>query len=241
MKAGLDIGNTRSKLGLYYEDGTIEIVEIERTPEAIFEMLMKYEIDELIVSSVSGDLVDDARLMKSLKTFIFLTHHTPMPIHIRYRTPETLGRDRIALAMGAWSLTRKNPTPCLVVDAGTCITLDVLDENGDFQGGSISPGIQMRLKAMNNFTANLPFVTFKDWESQVGKSTEEALILGAGLGAICEIEGFSRRLEEDYKGLNVILTGGDSDFISKKMTSKIFLQPNLLHIGLREILRYNAN
>lgn len=241
MKAGLDIGNTRSKLGLYHEDGTIEMMEIERSPDAIFDKIMQYEIDGLVVSSVSGELVDDARLMKSLKTFIFLTHHTPLPIHLKYKTLETLGRDRIALAMGAWFLTKKKPTPCFIVDAGTCITMDVLDGNGDFLGGSISPGVQMRLKAMNNFTANLPFVNFTDWESEVGSTTEEALILGAGLGAICEIEGFYHRMKDAYKGLNLILTGGDAEFISEKLTSKIFLQPNLLHIGLREILRYNAN
>ncbi|MDX1684486.1 MAG: type III pantothenate kinase [Saprospiraceae bacterium] len=240
MKAGLDIGNSRSKLGLYFDDGTIETKEIERSPEAILKSVNKYAIEELIVSSVSGDLVDDVMLMKALRHFVFLTHHTPLPIVLKYETPETLGRDRMALAVGAWSINKKRSSSWLILDAGTCITMDVLNGEGEFLGGAISPGIAMRLKAMHTFTANLPFVNLKDWEDPIGRNTEEALIRGAAQGAVCEIEGYIERLKSELEDLNVILTGGDATFISKKINSKIFLQPDLLHVGLREILKYNA-
>lgn len=241
MQAGLDIGNTRSKLGLYFGDGTIKMIYLERESEAIFEAIRKFEIDELIVSSVSDLMVEDVKLMKTLKTFVSLSHHTPLPITLEYNTPETLGRDRIALAAGAVALRPGRHQPYLVIDAGTCITMDIVDANGTFCGGSICPGMTMRLKAMNTFTANLPLVSLEDWTQPVGKSTAEALNLGAGLGAISEIEGFYDRMKEDYPGLDLILTGGDADFISKKIKRKIFLHPELLHIGLREILRHNAN
>lgn len=241
MQAGLDIGNTRSKLGLYFEDGTIQVKQIERTHDAIHAAIRQYEVDSLIVSSVSGDMVDDVQLMKSLNTFLFLTHHTPLPIQLQYDTPETLGRDRIALAVGAWSHNERRPNPWLIVDAGTCITLDILDENGSFLGGSISPGIAMRMKAMNTFTANLPLVSLENLDTQIGKSTKEALILGAAQGAVLEIEGFFGLMKQRFSGLNLMLTGGDAAYISDSISSKIFLQPNLLHEGLREILRYNAN
>lgn len=241
MKAGLDIGNTRSKLGLYHEDGRIEVIGIDRTVEALTSQIEVYGITDLIVSSVSGALVDDVDWMHRLETFIWLSHHTPLPISLDYSTPETLGRDRIALAVGAYHLLPKEQLPALIIDAGTCMTMDILDQNHCFKGGVISPGIQMRLRAMNNFTDALPLVDLDDWTGPLGNSTKEAVLLGAAQGAVCEIEGFAGLLENEFSELNVILTGGDGPMIAKKLQRKIFLHPELLHIGLRETLKFNAN
>jgi type III pantothenate kinase len=241
MQAGLDIGNTRSKLGLFESQQKIKVVNIGRTIADLETAVEQYQIQDLIVSSVSGDLVNDEELVHKLNQFIWLTHNTPLPITLDYHTPETLGRDRVATAVGAWSIYKDEPTATCIIDAGTCITMDIVTGDGRYLGGSICPGITMRLKAMNNFTSNLPFVELKDWEPGLGKTTEEALLLGAGQGVICEIDGFIAKMNRQFSKLTVILTGGDADLIEKKLESKIFLHPELLFVGLREILKFNAD
>ena len=240
MRAGLDIGNTRSKLGLFTSSG-IEVYEIGRTAEDLDAAVKRFQITELIACSVAKDLIDDEELVRKLERFIWLTHLTPLPIQLDYTTPETLGRDRVATAVGAWSLNKERGGPVCIIDAGTCVTMDIVDGAGIFLGGSICPGINMRLKAMNTFTANLPFVRLEEWKAGLGKTTEEALLLGAGQGVVCEIDGFVARMKARFPGLNVILTGGDGHLIEKKLDSKIFLHPELLFIGLREILKFNAD
>lgn len=241
MRAGIDIGNSRSKLGLYHADGSVDVEVLDSSSQALLDVIKRYKIKEVIASSVKADVVDDKSMMQMLSTFIWLNHHTPVPIGIDYQTKETLGHDRIALAVGAHFLNQDNEAPVLVVDAGTCITMDVVTADGRFIGGNISPGIHMRLEAMHNFTASLPLVELSNWKTEIGGSTNEAILLGAALGAVCEIEGYYDRLRSDFPGLNLFLTGGDAMLISEKLERKIFLHPLLLHVGLREILKFNAD
>ena len=129
----------------------------------------------------------------------------------------------------------------MVIDAGTCITLDLLSAEGEFLGGNISPGIEMRLKAMNHFTARLPLVVRTlELPDELGDSTENAIRNGGELGSLMEVEGFIRHFQKKYRPLRVVLTGGDADFFVKHAKTKIFAHQNLVLIGLNQILQHNV-
>ncbi len=128
----------------------------------------------------------------------------------------------------------------LVVDAGTAITYDFIDENGEYAGGNISPGIEMRFKALNRFTGRLPLVRQKNPDKLVGQTTEEAILAGVMQGVVFEVEGTIRAFKENYKNLIVIITGGDAIFFDNKLKNYFFVHFNLIAIGLNRILEYNG-
>jgi len=239
MKAGLDIGNTKSKLGLFMPDGRVEMETIDRSPQALHDKVQEYKIKDLIVTSVTQLLVEDEEVIRNLDSFIWLSDSTPLPISLAYLTPETLGRDRIATAVGA-SVLKPNEHS-IIVDAGTCMTVDLLKKGKIFEGGYIAPGINMRWKAMNEYTANLPLVQNHEIRHIIGKSTHEALSIGGAMATVMELEGFLHRIKTELNPINVILTGGDGTFIADHIVSDVNHVPSLLMIGLREIQRYNAN
>ena len=129
---------------------------------------------------------------------------------------------------------------CLVIDAGTCITYDFIDSEGIYHGGNIAPGINMRLKAMFTFTESLPLVERKKLVSPIGKDTNSSLLTGGQLGAMLEMEGFIKLYKDKFGPLNVILTGGDANYFANKMKTKIFVNSNLVLVGLNQILNYNV-
>ena len=148
-----------------------------------------------------------------------------------------MGRDRIAGVAGAQVLFPNRS--CLVIDIGTCVTFDVIDAKGMYLGGNISPGVELRLKAMSTFTARLPLVKRGKLGKLIGNSTTSALQLGATSGTLHEIQNFINEARALYKGLNVILTGGDAHFFAEQLKTKIFVNPNLVLIGLNKILEIN--
>ena len=168
---------------------------------------------------------------------IILDHNTAIPIKNLYRTPETLGRDRLAAMVGAYVQYPKQN--CVIIDLGTCNTFDLVDKNGTYQGGNISPGVDMKLKAMNHFTSKLSLPVRQYNDDPIGKDTTSALQNGAFWGTIFEIESFIHRMNALFTPLNVILTGGDAEIFGSKLNSKIFVAPNIVLIGLHEILKYN--
>jgi len=161
-----------------------------------------------------------------------------LPITIVYPTPHTLGRDRIAAACGANALfPDKN---CLIIDAGTCITMDMILKSGTYLGGNIAPGLTMRLKSMHEYTSKLPLAEI-GWPSLTfGDSTFHALQNGACLGALMEIEGILKRSLDAFGSVFVVMTGGDSAFLAQRLESEIFLEPELVNKGLFKILSFNA-
>jgi type III pantothenate kinase len=200
-------------------------------------------VKKVIFSSVANVPAEVDSFLKDNFYCLHLSTATPLPFNIQYKTPHTLGKDRIAAAAGADYLYPGEN--CLVIDAGTCITMDILDHSGVFRGGNISPGVEMRLKAMHHFTARLPLVKHLRenqvlFENALGDSTENAIRNGGELGALLELEGFIRLMDGRYKDLKVLLTGGDADFFVKNMKTKIFAHPNLVLIGLNQILLHNA-
>jgi len=127
----------------------------------------------------------------------------------------------------------------LVIDAGTAITYDLLTAEGTYLGGNISPGIEMRFKALNQFTGKLPKIEKADQNILFGKTTEQAIRAGVQNGVVYEIEGTINSFKDFYKNLKVIITGGDAEFFEKKLKNSFFVSPNLTNLGLNRILEYN--
>lgn len=242
MDLALDIGNTRVKAGLF--DGN-RLVEQANWTEWTLEELISYGnqagADCVIVSSVAAyDPATYRRLAETFAAAVELTHETPLPFRNTYRTPETLGKDRLAAVAGAQALFPGEN--CLVVDCGTCIKYDLLTAEGVYQGGNIAPGAAMRIKAMHVFTARLPEVAVRMPEDFCGFSTETALQNGALRGAVLEIEGFARQFEQRARPLRVVLTGGDAAFFQPHLDlTNVSLEPNLTLSGLNHILQFNKN
>jgi len=148
-----------------------------------------------------------------------------------------LGKDRIAAVTGAWSMfPAKN---ILAIDAGTCITYDLITSNGEYLGGGISPGIRMRFQAMHTFTGKLPLVEPEDFDELIGRSTRESLLSGVYNGVMAEISELIRLYGKKFDDLTVILTGGDHVFLHNKLKISIFAVPELVLLGLNEIFDYN--
>lgn len=240
MNLAIDIGNTRCKFAWFEKGKLIDKRIVTNEPVGkIIEKVTNHSVKNVILSTVG--VVPDEELLRFLDDqyfFVHLTASTPIPIINEYRTPETLGLDRLAAVIGAHHLFPNESN--LVIDAGTCITFDLIDAKGHYKGGNISPGLLMRLKAMHEFTAKLPLVHLEETDFWIGYSTESALKNGAQWGAIFEIDAFSNKSEQKFGSINVILTGGDADFLAKKLKRKIFVNHDLVLIGLNKILDYNA-
>ena len=234
----IDIGNTNIKAGVFHGDTLLENIQGE---DSIAATMSRYDIQSCIVSSVRKNIPAAIEKIKGkVKRFIMLDANSPLPIKINYKTPETLGKDRVAAAVGAYKLfPGKN---VIIVDAGTCITYDFLDKDGVFQGGNIAPGIHMRAKAMHEFTSVLPEVEIKENRDILGKSTTEALQNGALLGTFWEISAFIQEIKDKYGDSLTIFTGGDAKYFVNKIKKPIFANSNLVLIGLNEILnRYDKD
>lgn len=237
----IDIGNTRTKLALFNQHDLMFSVPIEQLTVNHLQMLKDehIQLNQAILSSVKP--VDEELiwfLSQNFQLFIELDQHTPLPIENLYETPETLGKDRIAAAVGANELFPGQNL--LIIDAGTAITYDVVSEKNEFLGGNISPGLQMRFKALNQFTGKLPLINYSDEFQLIGRNTEEAIRAGVQNGIIYEIERTIETFNRNYENLQIVMTGGDSIFFDKKLNYSIFVHFNLTLIGLNRILEHNA-
>ena len=159
-----------------------------------------------------------------------------MCIRDRYKTPETLGVDRMGL-MAAFAKAYPKKSG-LVIDAGSCITYDYMDEKGQYHGGAISPGLRLRYEAMHNYTVNLPLLQRSPDYKLIGDTTETAMHSGVVNGVVNEIEGVIKQYEHDYKIDVVVITGGDGEFLSKRLKNGIFADSNFLLQGLNYILTH---
>ena len=242
MNLTVDIGNTYIKTCVFNDDKVIR--QDAFTSDLLFNLEHLFssfpDIDNIIVSSVRKDdklIVPYFSQKKNLKKFILLDENTPLPIKNKYESKKTLGKDRIALAVGANALYPGENL--LIVDCGTAITFDIVDKNNAYLGGNISPGIDMRFKALNRFTQRLPLVDKSENFSLIGKTTKEAIENGVVNGIIYEIQGYIASIIAEYSDIKVILTGGDANFFDKKLKNTIFVVLNLIPIGLNRILEYN--
>lgn len=202
-------------------------------------LLNQYPLRNGIFSTVIDVEEDLITCLESrLERFFFLDEKVRLPIAVRYQTPETLGRDRIAVAVGAnFSQPQKD---ILVIDAGTAITFEVIEAAGIYLGGNISPGMTTRLHALNRFTKRLPLVSQKEDVPLLGTSTETAILAGVVNGIVYEMDGYIDELKNKYPGLYVFLTGGHASYFKKRLKNAIFADKNLVLIGLNRILEYNV-
>lgn len=233
MNAVIDIGNTQAKIGLFENGSTLQ-VSVVKTAE-VDNFLISNRVDNVLISNVSEKNGFWKNLKKIVNNVSLFSINTPMPIFTSYKTPNSLGVDRLAACVGARQYAKGN---ILVIDAGSCITFDLLSEDNEHLGGIISPGINMRLKAMHTFTSNLPLVPFKP-VSLVGRSTKKCLQSGALNGALAEMNGLILQFQEKYQDLSIIIGGGDAVFFDKGLKKGTFVVPNLAVEGLHAIFKYN--
>lgn len=239
MNLVIDIGNTLQKYAVF--DGKKIIHQgVTESSDFFSEGTFFYKnkgIEKAIVSSVR---IIPESLLSGLKSYChlhILDAKTRLPFKNLYKTPETLGNDRIAGLAGAYSIyPGKN---VLIIDAGTCITIDFLHTNGEYSGGTISPGLVMKLNALHTFTGKLPLVNLREFEDDFGYDTETSILAGIVNGTIAETDKAIKRYKEKYSELVVLLCGGDASFLAKRLKNSIFAIPNLVLHGLNELLDYN--
>ncbi|WP_439880886.1 type III pantothenate kinase [Pontibacter sp. MBLB2868] len=234
----IDIGNTGTKYGIFEGDALVKQAYFDGQ-EQLPQELLNQTFDHAIVASVAGDPQSIKSRLSVSGSVIELSAQTALPVFNNYKTPQTLGVDRIAGVAGAnYFFPHRN---CLVFDAGTCITHDFIDSSGVYHGGGIAPGLQMKFNALHTFTKRLPLVQRKDFDSPLtGQTTEESILSGVLTGTVAELNGFIHAYSEKAADLVVILCGGDAGFFESKLKGRIFVIPELVLFGLHRILAHNV-
>jgi len=242
MNLIIDVGNTNVKLAVFQDNEIIfrNTEKLESLKESVSNLLKEFKsIKNVIVSSVGRLKKEDIKFLDQKLDVLILDSDTPVPFANNYKSPKTLGVDRIALVSA--SVNQFHKKNVLIIDAGTCITYDFVTSKNVYLGGAISPGIGVRYQSLNNLTSNLPLLKTKSPESVIGKSTKESIHSGVINGVLMEIDGIVQEYVKDYEDLTVILTGGDAEFLSKRLKSSIFANSNFLLEGLNFILEFNSN
>jgi type III pantothenate kinase len=239
MNMTIDAGNSTIKVGLFTDTGLSEVY-LQASVHQLTELVQKYAISNIIISSVKEEAESIRQhLLPFVQNICILDHLLPVPLINEYETPHTLGKDRLAAVAGAKTLHPERD--CLVVDIGTCITYDCITADDHYLGGSISPGLHMRLKALHTFTARLPFIEPEPETKLIGKNTRDAILSGVMYGITAEIEGIMHIYQTKFPEIDVIFCGGDALFFESKIKQRIFVMPELVLIGLNRILEYNVS
>jgi type III pantothenate kinase len=241
MYLTIDIGNSALKFALF--DG----VHMSHRGSGMAELSAVVRensprIAQAILASVADSVVVIDLIRKFNIPLTILSHRTPLPIGNLYQTPETLGSDRLTLAVAAHNLF--SGAPALVIGAGTCITYNFVHQ-GSFIGGAIAPGISMRFQALNHFTARLPLIDWtahqdRVYDGLIGTDSAGSILSGVLNGIILEIDGTIDQYRQRYSGLRVALTGGDIGFLVKNLKNDIFARPDMVLEGLNYILLHHA-
>jgi type III pantothenate kinase len=229
----IDLGNTDLKYA-YYQD---KMIDFGRGFEALSYALNKTSFTYAMVASVASEAVLQ-KIIALIPKIRILNKDFKTPIHNNYATPNTLGQDRLANAVAIAHLSEGQAALC--IDCGTCLKFDFVDARGRYQGGSISPGLHMRFKALNHYTANLPLI--ENWESEnlIGRDTQSSLVSGVINGMRGEINDTIARYLEHNKNLTLFLTGGDASHFENAIKYPIFADSNLTLFGLKLILEANV-
>ena len=236
MNLIIDIGNNSAKFFLFKGE---QLILHTRKSNSSFDVIDEwnrlYNIEKAIISSVIVETPELSEAISGLQCpVIRFSNSMPLPLEINYRTPHTLGSDRIAAAVGAW-----NEAPgrnMLVIDAGSAITIDFVGKDGKYNGGNIAPGIKMRLKALHEYTSRLPMVEKDGDTPTMGYDTETAIRSGVINGICHEIEGYINEFKQKYCDVLVFLTGGDEKPLKNRIKSCIFADKYLVAKGLNRIL-----
>jgi type III pantothenate kinase len=240
----IDIGNTHIKLAVFDQDEMVDVARYEDIDAAVIDtILKKHNISKAIISSVKKNGMAWEPELKAKTTLQHFNAGMVKSINNLYKTPQTLGADRLAAVVGAHSLfPGKNN---LVIDAGTCITYDWVDAEGNYFGGSISPGLNMRYNALNHYTASLPLLDANvDFDGLYGDDTVTAITSGVQNGIKYELMGFIENCSTNKQNVNIILTGGDNVFFDTLLKNSIFApyikkEPHLVLKGLNAAIEHN--
>lgn len=237
----IDWGNTRIKAAVFSDDKLLEAhnYTTQELKTGIEQIIANHKPLAAIVSAVAGN---DADVMMTIREqvqhVIRLDNNTALPIMNAYSSPESLGGDRLAIAVGAQATFPNSNV--LAISLGTCITYNFVQNNKAFRGGAIAPGLQMRLRAMKDYTDRLPEVALEGEVVLLGYDTDTSIRSGAVNGMAAEIDGMVAAFAARYSEFNAVLTGGDAPFFGNKLKSKIFADPDLLMKGLNLILKHNV-
>jgi len=239
MNLVIDIGNTKVKVAVFELDTIITAVVCEEINlvKELKRISNQYAFKRSIVSSVKDINEEYLEELQKLPFLITLNTDTPLPFKNLYATPSTLGNDRIALAAASVCIHPFKNT--LVIDAGTCITYDFINAKNEYLGGAISPGIAMRYKSLHQYTGKLPLLSKNEEFKLIGASTKSSIHSGIINGISCEIKGVIAQYKQDFGDLTIVLTGGDTKFLSKQLKNSIFAHQNFLLRGLNKILTFN--
>ena len=237
----IDIGNTRIKGAVFEGDTLLEcfVFGKKELQKNIENILKKYEkVAHLVVASV-GNVEKESFLEFENKLILhFISHKDSFPFANKYETPKTLGIDRMVLAAGA---TLQYPDQNrLVIDAGTCVTYDFIDKENRYLGGAITPGLRLRYEALHNYTSKLPLLALRSPEHFIGRSTSESIHSGVVNGLVYEIDGFIDEYKVQCSNFIIILTGGDADFLAKRLKNTIFANSNFLLESLNQTFQYKT-
>jgi len=243
MNLAVDIGNSVIKAG-WFEEGQLREFQPSVSIDHLVNRIRRQSPERVIVSSVSAYAEELREAAAASAKFVVLGPDTPLPFKNTYRTPQTLGADRVAAVAGAHSLFSGQNV--LVIDAGTCVTYELLNDQGQYLGGLISPGLRMRWRAMHTFTARLPLVSLDSPEQSanvpfIGESTEEALQSGGLIGMAAEIDQIIRRYADKFAALQIVTCGGDMNYLRPWILSEHQYVPELVLIGLNSIVQYEGS
>ncbi|WP_026813156.1 type III pantothenate kinase [Arenibacter certesii] len=240
MNLIIDAGNTLVKMAVFkgrdiVYDQKIPLKDFAKNVRSIFSEFRSIQYAMLsTVGALSQAEIDMVSVFCGVHV---LSHATKIPFKNSYATPQTLGVDRIALAAAAFYYNPNGNT--LVIDAGSCVTYDLINDYGEYLGGAISPGVAMRYKALHTQTAKLPFLEQEEIADFIGNTTETSIHSGVVNGICNEIDGVISQYQSRFTDLTVILTGGDEQFLSKRLKNTIFAHSNFLLLGLNHLLEYN--
>ena len=238
MNLVLDIGNTTVRLAVFSKN---KIIKNQLINAFSAEFLRKFlssnpDIQTICVANTSSKKDYIFNVSKEFKIrYLDVNHHCNLPIFQKYENSETLGADRLALAVGA---SIKYGGENLIIDLGTCITYDII-LGKNYLGGQISPGLKMRLLSLNYYTANLPSIDFQIPKGFLGKNTEDSILIGVYEGVYGEINSIIEKYKVRYPNINIILTGGDHQIFTEKLKNINFIDPYLLIHGLNYIIASN--
>ena len=248
MKGNLTIDNGNTSVKVAFFIGTQLVATnrfIRRDARLLERFISTYKPDTAIVCSTASNAasqnIEQLADMRCRRV-LHLNHEIPMPISLGYHTPQTLGRDRIATAVGAWSIARRLDQACdvLIIDAGTAITYDLVTSDNCFVGGNIAPGMSLRFKALHEHTGRLPLVQPDGDTPVVGYDTETAIRSGVILGLLGEVRSYIADLKRSHPNLMVFITGGDGKRLHTLLGDKnIIYSEHLAAEGLNRILLYN--
>lgn len=239
MNLTIDIGNTRTKIGVFNQKNLLTVLTFDNSKEINFkEIISNFEIQQSIISGTIEipEYILDA--LKELPKHLILDTNTRLPFQNNYSSKDTLGKDRLALIAAARANYPNQNN--LVIGCGTCITFNFINSKNEFLGGSIHPGLKMRLKAMHQFTGKLPLVELENNADLIGNDTKSNMLAGVLVAASKEIDGMIDEYLVKFPEMNIIITGGDADFLVYRLKNEIFAVPNFTLIGLNHILEYNA-